>query len=99
MTSSHSTAEAVGVWQQVEFEFVAQRSHSSPYTGVDVWVDFTAADDGATIRRPAFWDGGDAWKVRFAAPAPGRWTWVSSSSIRDPGLVGITGVLDAEAAP
>jgi hypothetical protein len=72
-------------WQQTEIVLTANEYHHSPYTAVDVWGDFTDSD-GQTLRRPAFFDGGSTWRLRFAAPAAGRWTWSSSASVADPGL-------------
>ncbi|HEY9490026.1 MAG TPA: DUF4038 domain-containing protein, partial [Chryseosolibacter sp.] len=44
--------------------------------------------------RPAFWDGGNVWKVRFAPPDSGRtWTWSSHASVDDKGLAGNSGIL------
>jgi hypothetical protein len=46
-----------------------------PYTDSDPWVDFTHSS-GDVIARPAFWDGGQRWLVRFASThASGTWTW------------------------
>lgn len=79
------TPSQAAVWQQINIELVATRSFSNPYTDVEVWVDFTP-ETGPTLRRPAFWDGGDRWRVRFAAPAGGVWSWRSASSVADAGL-------------
>ena len=38
---------------------------------------------------PGFWDGGQTWRVRFAPPAPGEWSYRTASA--DPGLDGKTG--------
>jgi hypothetical protein len=54
-------------WREVELELQGQRDYLNPYTDVDVWVDFVQ-ESGAVLRRPAFWDGGSVWKVRFASP-------------------------------
>ena len=54
-------------WRELELTLTAVNDYRSPYTTVEVWADFVH-DDGATLRRPAFWDGGHTWKIRFAAP-------------------------------
>lgn len=69
---------------------------ANPYTDADVWAVFTHVETGATLTRPAFWDGGRTWRVRFAAPTPGAWRWESFSAPHDPGLAGQTGALVAE---
>src|SRR5262249_49662997 len=72
--------------------------YANPYTDVDVWADFTH-EGGLTMRRPAFWDGEKCWKIRFAAPQEGRWTWRSSASVDDGGLDEQVGEIVCEAAP
>ncbi|WP_406449203.1 DUF4038 domain-containing protein [Streptomyces sp. NBC_01622] len=82
-------------WRQTEITLIGVRDHANPYTDVDVWADFTH-ESGTVLRRPAFWDGGRVWKIRFAAPEPaGRWTWRSDSNcLTDEGLSGRSGTLD-----
>jgi hypothetical protein len=75
-------------WEQVELTLVAARERANPYAEVDVHVELEGPQ-GATLVRPAFWDGGRTFRARFAAPATGRWTWRSVSS--DPGDAGLHG--------
>ena len=70
------------VWEETEITMTSQKSYPNSYTDVDVFADFRNAD-GVTIRRPAFWDGGNIWRVRFAAPEPGIWTWRTTCSQTD----------------
>jgi len=80
-------------WREVEFEITAAAEYANGYTDVDVWADFTH-EDGTTLRRPAFWDGGSSWKLRFASPGlAGRWNWSSGCSASDAGLAEATGSL------
>ena len=82
-------------WRAVELEMSAQGTYESPYTEVEVWATFTH-ESGLTLIRPAFWDGGSRFKVRFASPLPsGLWTWKSDANVDDPGLRGRTGELVA----
>jgi hypothetical protein len=83
-------------WREVELVLDAELDHESPYTSVEVWAEFRH-DTGAVLRRPAFWDGGRTWRLRFASPLPsGRWTWQSGASVADPGLAGVTGTIEVE---
>ncbi len=85
-------------WREVEITLTAAQDSPNGYTDVEVWADFTH-DDGAVLRRPAFWDGGRTWRIRFAAPrADGRWTWRSDCSADDAGLAGQTGVVACAAS-
>jgi len=94
VTASTPPIPAPRTWRQVELTLTASRPHADPYRAVQVWSDFRSPD-GLTLRRPAFWDGGDTWKVRFAPTRPGRWTWRSDSIVDDSGLAGRSGALDA----
>jgi hypothetical protein len=86
-------------WQACELVFTAAQAYANGYMDVDVWVEFTH-EDGAMLRRPAFWDGGQEWRVRFAAPyGEGRWQWRSFCSVADRGLDGQVGVLQCEPGP
>lgn len=87
---------ATGRWQQTEWTFTAERDYANPYTEIDLHLDFTGPD-GQTLRRPAFWNGGRDWRVRFAAPTPGAWTWRSVASVpQDRGLHGRRGEIRIE---
>lgn len=81
-------------WAPAELTFTSSREYKNPYVEIDVWAEFTN-DIGETLRRPGFWDGGGTWKIRFAAPAPGRrWTYrTHCSESGDGGLHGRTGEL------
>lgn len=86
-------------WREAEITLTAAGDYPNPYTDVEVWADFTH-DDGTTLRRPAFWDGGRTWKIRFASPvAEGSWTWRSFASVEDVGLVGLAGEFVCEPRP
>ena len=54
-------------WRECEITLTAERDYPNPYTDVEVWAEFTH-DAGLVLRRPAFWDGGRTWRIRFASP-------------------------------
>ena len=86
-------------WREAELMLTSGRDYPNGYTDVDVWAEFTH-DSGATLRRPAFWDGGHVWKIRFASPlSEGRWAWRSFCSIADSGLAGQSGEIVCESGP
>jgi len=81
-------------WQQVEIELTARDDHADPYTAIDVSADFVS-ETGETLRRPAFWDGGATWRIRFAPPAgSAKWEWTSAATAEDPGLAGQRGIVN-----
>jgi hypothetical protein len=92
----------ISPWRETEITLTAHQDDPNPYTNQTVWADFTH-ENGHTLRRPAFWDGApdgqSTWKLRFAAPTTGRWTWRSDSSSPDAGLAGQSGELVCEADP
>jgi hypothetical protein len=84
-------------WRELELTLEAERDYPNAYTEVEVWAEFKH-DSGINLVRPAFWDGGRTWKVRFASPfGTGRWTWRSFSSGDDAGLAGQSGEISCEA--
>lgn len=75
----------------VEVAFEAQRPHADPFNELTVDVTFTAPG-GKRWRVPAFWDGGNSWKVRYASPITGTHRFQSECSDRsDQGLDGLKG--------
>ncbi|HOK45312.1 MAG TPA: DUF4038 domain-containing protein [Bryobacteraceae bacterium] len=91
----------VGQWEVFEFTMTARGETANPYVeglpdGGPPFVTATFTGTGGEARGqryaiPGFWDGGKIWKVRFALPAPGEWSYLTASS--DPGLNGIRGTL------
>ena len=59
-------------WRVSELTCTTAKAYSNPFTDVEVTTTFTGPN-GVMIPRPAFWDGGNVWKVRFAPPAAGEW--------------------------
>ncbi|MEU7836993.1 DUF4038 domain-containing protein [Nonomuraea sp. NPDC049129] len=81
-------------WWTNELAFEAAREHVNPYRDLDVQVVFTGPGD-VQVRRPAFWDGGRTWRVRFAPTAPGRWSYrTTCGDTSDHGLHHRTGELE-----
>ncbi len=88
-------------WQVFEVKLTAVLNKANPYVAylqekspARVKVRFTGVSGEAAGREmtvAGFWDGGTAWKARFAPPAPGGWVFESHSE--DPGLNGVTGKL------
>lgn len=85
--------QEVHVWEKVEITLTSMLPYSNPYTDVSVWVDL--AGPGFQKRCYGFWDGGNTYRVRVVATAPGRWSWRSGSNKKDPGLQGRTGSFTA----
>lgn len=93
--------ETVRPWQIVELQWSAQRTLTDPYVdGLPeggspyLKVILRRTDNeaqGTHLEVPGFWDGGQDWKVRFALPAGGHWSYSTESA--DPGLAGQRGTI------
>jgi hypothetical protein len=93
LTPGPARAESHHVWEKVEVTLHAKGTCDNPYKDVTVWVDLKGP--GFDKRCYGFWDGGNTFRVRVMATAPGTWTWRSGSNPGDPGLVGSSGTFTA----
>lgn len=92
-TPNRADERRVETWTTVEIELAAALDHDNPMA-VDVDAIFTA-EGGESIRRPAFWDGGRTWRVRFAPTVAGAWTMTTTSSEPDAGLESVAASIRA----
>jgi hypothetical protein len=74
-------------WRPLQLSLEASSNYTPAYTDVDAWIVFTH-ESGRKLLRPAFWNGGNSWCVRFSAPLPGKWGWTSHANVEDAGLRG-----------
>jgi hypothetical protein len=77
----------VHVWEMQEIVLRTARMYDNPYADVECWVELRGP--GFAKRIYGFWDGGDVFRVRLVATAPGAWTWTSGSN--QPGDDGLNG--------
>ncbi|MCL4401517.1 MAG: DUF4038 domain-containing protein [Acidobacteria bacterium] len=60
----------------LEWSFTSAKPYSNPFAEVE--LDVVVRDpDGAEWKVPAFWAGGQTWRVRYAPAKPGKHTWHS----------------------
>jgi hypothetical protein len=98
LVGARTLPAAEAVWQTqtnvaVEITFTAARTYHDPFSEITLDVVFT---DPAGVKRtvPAFWDGGNLWKVRYASPLRGKHRFRSvCSAATDAGLHGVTGMV------
>ncbi len=64
-----------------EIELTSAKIYSNPFEDVDVDVVFSL--NGKEMVWPAFWDGGNTWRVRFSLPEAGVWTYTVKSTDND----------------
>lgn len=82
--------------RMVEFTFTSTKAYPDPFNAVVLDAVFTASD-GRPLRVPAFWDGGQTWRVRFASSQVGIFRYRTECS--DPAnasLHGLTGTLEVK---
>ena len=80
-------------WRVTELSFTSDTDYSKGGgDAVELDVEFVNSRSGQTLIRPAFWDGGSTFIVRFAPTGKGRWTW-STTCPQDRSLSGQKGKL------
>jgi hypothetical protein len=89
-------------WEVFELHLTSKQKYQNPYAAIPanakeglVQVVFSGTSGEANGKKLVlfgFWDGGQAWKVRFAPPFTGTWTYQSFS--KDPGLSKVAGKLE-----
>ncbi|MFP4056790.1 MAG: DUF4038 domain-containing protein [Candidatus Brocadiia bacterium] len=75
--------------RMIELAFSSAKARDRAPHEIELDVVFTTPD-GAELRVPAFWAGGETWKVRYASPTVGVHAYRTECS--DPGDAGLHGV-------
>lgn len=91
------SADTAKTWTRWEHRLVSDYDYTNPCVDVEVRVRFEGPGD--EVRRGmAYWDGGNAYVLRHAFPAPGEWHWTTECS--DPSNRGLqqTGVVRVQQA-
>jgi hypothetical protein len=60
--------------RSTEWSYTSTRPYDDPFNEVELEVVFTLPS-GTEHRMPAFWAGGSTWRVRYAPPAPGVYSY------------------------
>lgn len=77
-------------WRVAEIPLTSAVAYADPFQDVDVTATFTGPG-GEVITRPAYWDGENTWRVRFAPTVTGEWSMTTScTDAANTGLQGIT---------
>jgi len=88
--SKYGTQYSVSEWG-----FTSGKPYADPFNQVELDVIFTH-EQGGEWRVPAYWAGGQEWRVRFGPPAVGTYTYRTACSDEgNPDLHGQTGTLQA----
>ncbi|OPZ17136.1 MAG: putative endoglucanase [candidate division BRC1 bacterium ADurb.BinA364] len=81
--------EAIMQWDIGEIAFRARDARS--WWEFPARVVFTHRESNAEIAQLAYWRDGSEYRVRYALPSPGLWTWRSESG--DPQMDGLSGAI------
>src|SRR5579864_5461307 len=85
-------AAAVKTQANVVCEFALQSAHAHADPFNDITLDAIFTDPRGMARRvPAFWAGGNVWKLRYASPLVGTHAYRTECS--DPSDGGLNGVI------
>lgn len=85
---------AIETWRVHELAFEAGKDYAAGGgDAVRLDVAFSNRTTGAVLTRPAFWDGGKTFRVRFAPTAAGVWDWRTTCP-DDAALAGKSGSFD-----
>ena len=84
----------VAQWRMAELSLTAQGDYRAPFQELEVRADFVGPR-GEKLTRPAFWDGGKTWRVRFAPTSVGIWRFSTiASNTKDVGVHGQHGTVE-----
>jgi hypothetical protein len=82
-TTAVNAQNKVEVWKQFELTFHSAKCYDNPFLDVEFSAAFIS-EKGDTINRPAFWDGNNVWKIRFAPTKIGKWIYkLSGKNVDD----------------
>ena len=88
---ARQSQQSVETWRVLELSFPSATDYAAHGADeVEMDVRFVHEPTGQVLVRPAFWDGGNLFRVRFAPTRKGRWTWTTKSP-RDKSLDGLSG--------
>ncbi len=63
-------------YESLEMTLTVKADYSNPYDSREVKLDGTfRSPDGAEMKVPGFWDGQNAWRIRFTPSREGPWTY------------------------
>lgn len=83
----------IHMWDVHEIVLHSTEKYDNPYTDVTVWAQLEGPDFCKRVF--GFWDGGNTWRIRVTATAPGTWSYTTGASVPDAGLSGISGAYQA----
>lgn len=94
-----ASAQLTVRYQPVELELIADEAYEHPHRDVQVGARFEGPG-GQVTTVAGFWDGDRTYRIRFAPPSVGMWTYrTTSSNPDDRGLHGRVGTIEVAPNP
>lgn len=82
-----SPAADVGIWDRFELVVRNEKRYRDPYADVELRVTYTAPG-GRNVHFWGFYDGGEAWRIRFMPDEYGEWRYAAEFSDGTPAAAG-----------
>ena len=79
-------------WRQIILSFESKKTYNNPFLDVSIWSVFTGPS-GRRIRREAYWDGGNTYRIAFAPTETGMWSYRLEAP-EETGLSGVQGTIE-----
>lgn len=93
MVTEQYTPQKVQAWTASEIILISEKQIEDPFNDITLDAVFTSGETKLVV--PAFWDGGNVWRVRFMLPREGSWNFTTvSSDPSDTSMHGISGKID-----
>ena len=79
-------------WRQIILSFESKKTYNNPFLDVSIRSVFTGPS-GRRIRREAYWDGGNTYRIAFAPTETGMWSYRLEAP-EETGLSGVQGTIE-----
>jgi hypothetical protein len=76
ITSADLDKDTVAMYESIEMALALAAEYENPYDAREVQLNGTfTGPDGAEMTVPGFWDGEEAWRIRFTPSSEGEWQY------------------------
>ncbi len=97
VVSVNAAAETVPAYGRLDLAVELEAEYENPFDQRQVALDAVFTDEsGATWEVPGFWNGRDAWAIRFTPSSPGTWKYSVTVTDQRGASESMLGTFDAE---
>lgn len=90
--AAESIPQSCEAWVANEIVLLSDKQYSNPLFENEAQIVLTHSD-GTVLTVPGFWDGGKAWRFRFALTKPGKWAFETECTDPDNTSLARTGAI------